>query len=420
MDKIEQATEWMNDGKVDEAIELLQQMIPTASDDEKFMIAENFYDWGFFEEAIVLLEQLVKKYPKEGQLLTKLAEMYIELEKDEIAIHLLNDMEEEDPFYIQSLIHLADLYQAQGLFEVSEQKLLEAKKLDPDEVIIDFALGELLFSIGQSNRAIPFYEKVLRQTTEVNHISITERLAECHATIGHYEEALQFYNKIENEHPDTLFKYGFTAYQQNRNDIAINVWKRLIELDPYYHSVYVELAMAMKAEGLMEDAYETAKQGLVYDQFNKELFYLVGQLALQLHDEAESIEHLNKAIDLDYDYKEAIVALVQLYEDKEQYSQIIELLTGIKESGVEDPIYDWELAKALAKEERYKEALTAYNNASEHLTYDSEFLKEYGYFLTEEGLIKDAIQVLTKYLKLDPFDEETLSFVERLNLSINE
>src|SRR5699024_7551273 len=118
------------------------------------------------------------KYPNEGELMIPLAEMYIELQKDEAAIQLLNDIKQDDSFYLESLLLLADVYQAQGLFEVSEQKLLAAKELAPDELVIDFALGEFLFSIGQTNRAIPFYEKIHQQTLELNNVEIGERLAE--------------------------------------------------------------------------------------------------------------------------------------------------------------------------------------------------------------------------------------------------
>src|SRR5690625_4368916 len=264
--------------------------------------------------------------------------MYIELEKDEQEINLLNEIDKNDSFYLQSLLHLADLYQAQGLFEVSEQKLLEAKKLDPEEKVIDFALGELLFSIGQYSRSIPFYERVALQFTEINHVQINERLAESHALIGHYEKALAYYGELNPEDPDTLFKYGFTAFQQDRNDIAINVWKKLIEKDPYYHTVYPELALAMKEEGLLDEALQIVEQGLTYDEFNKELFYFASQLASSLQQGSNAIDYLNKAIALDPEYHDAIMMIIKLYTENEQFGEIIELLTRIKETGTNDPI----------------------------------------------------------------------------------
>ena len=49
------------------------------------------------------------------------------------------------PYYLE-----ADLYQLQGMPEVSERKLLQAKELLPNEVIIDFALGELFYQQGRN------------------------------------------------------------------------------------------------------------------------------------------------------------------------------------------------------------------------------------------------------------------------------
>src|SRR5699024_4205856 len=125
-----------------------------------------------------------------------------------------------------------------GLFEVSEQKLLEAKRYFPEEPVIDFALAELLFSIGQENRAIPFYEKIYKETREINQVSILERLAESHASIGHYETALTYYEQLDSDNPDILFKYGFNAFQQDKNDVAIRVCKQHITNDYLYQAVY--------------------------------------------------------------------------------------------------------------------------------------------------------------------------------------
>lgn len=420
MDTLHQAAQLLENGQVEEALELLKEANQHASDDEKYTIANLYAEWGFLDEAIAVLETLLKKYPTEGQLITELAGLYIELEQDEPAIHLLNDLPKDDPFYVQSLLLLADLFQAQGLFEVSEQKLLEAKQISPDEVVIDFALGELLFSIGQANRAINFYEKVLQQTDELNHILIKERLAESHAMFGHYELALQYYEELDSNDPDTLFKYGFIASQQKRNDKAIQAWKKLIELDPYYHTVYSELAAVMKEEGQTKEAYEMIKQGLLHDEYNKEMYLMAGQLAATVGDEAAAEDHLKQAVSLDHDYKDAVLFLIKLYENKQDFNQIIDLLTTIKASGAEDPIYHFELAKALREEERYKEALSAYQDAAVHLMHDSAFLKEYGYFLTEEGLLQEAVDVFTKYVTLEPLDEEVSAYIERLNFSINE
>ncbi len=415
MEEINKAIGFMDDGNTAEALQLLGNVVQTATDEEKFAIYELYYEWGFFEKAVSILEDLLALYPGEGELIVPLTEMYIELKRDDEAIELLNQIGWEDPFYLEGLLHLADMYQTQGLFEVAEQKLLEAKKIAPDEMIIDFALGEFLFSIGQANRAIPFYKKVLEEEEELNGVDITERLAECHASIGHYEEALHYFGEIKTENPDTLFKYGLTAKGAKRLDIAIKIWQKLISLDPHYHSVYPELARVMQEENLIKDAFAVAKKGLIQDEYNKELYLIAGQLAAKLQKKEAAFTYLKEAVALDLDYQEAVLLLIELYKDQEQQGQIIDLITSIqKDMGANDPMYDWELAKAFAEVEQFTKAMHAYRRAADHLTHNSDFLKEYGYFLTEEGLPKEAIKVLEKYVAINPFDEDVLAFTERL------
>lgn len=417
MDVIHEAMRLLESENVDEALELLEDTLKTANDDEKFQVVQVYFEWGFYDKAIVILEGLLEKYPGEAEIVLTLAEMYIELEKDDQAIDLLNEIEEDNPVYLESLIHLADLYQAQGLFEVSEQKLLQAKRLAPDEIVIDFALAELLFSVGQYNRAIPFYEKVAKEQAELNYVSIVERLAEAYAYIGNYEEALEYYEAQDSKEPNTLFKYGFTAQQIKRNDIAINVWRELIELDPHYHAAYFELAKVLKEEGMLEEATDIVTKGISYDEFNKELFFLAGEIDITKNNHKAAIDNLNRAIELDNDYKEAILLLIELYKQDGAFQDILSLLQTIKASGATDPLYDWEEARAFVEEELYKEALTAYQDASIHLMHDATFLKEYGFFLTEEGKLKEAIEILTNYLQIEPQDDEIISFLDRLMFS---
>lgn len=414
VEMIQKATQWVEEGKVEEAVAFLQEEAKTASDDTLFAIIDAFYGWGFMEEAIYHLETLLKKYPGEGELLILLADMFIELERDEEAIDRLNQLSASDPHYVQALLVLADVYHAQGLFEVAEQKLLEAKEMEAEEPVIDFALGEFLFATGQTGRAIPFYEKVLEKESAINSVEVQERLAESHATLGHYETALDYFKLLDSNHPDVLFKYGFTAARQNRNDIAIQAWKELLELDPYYHTVYAELANALKEEGQIQEALETAKQGLEQDEFHKELYMIAGELSIQLQQFEVAIEYLQEALVLDYDYQKAVMLLVDLYKSEDKQDVIIDLLTSTQEMGADNPLYDWELARAFVESELYDQALEAFDKAYPLLGHDSVFLKEYGYFLTEEGRFDQAKTVLTSYLEIEPLDEDVRAFTERL------
>lgn len=410
----------MENNEPEEALMLLEQYLPMADDDKKYTIAEFYFQWGFLQESLDILNELIKQHPEENELKILLANIFIELEKDNEAIDLLNEIEKSDPLYEQTLLLLADLYQIQGLFEVSESKLLEAKQLNSNEPIIDFALGELYFSIGDYKKSIIYYEKLLSETNELGQVSINERLAEAYASSGKYELALEYFQKDNSDNPDVLFKLGFTAYHANRKDIAINVWNKVIELDEHYHSVYYELAKAYHEEELLQEAFDTAEKGLAMDEYNKELYYFAGMIAYQLQKNTLSEEYVRQAIVLDADYKEAILFLINLFKQSDEQEKIVELVQDINQLGAIDPLYDWELARAYNELESYEDAAKSYQEAHHQLSDDGVFLKEYGYFLAEDGKLEDAVQVLEAYLEFEPSDTETIDQIDRFKRTKSE
>ncbi|REJ09719.1 tetratricopeptide repeat protein [Halobacillus trueperi] len=414
MEEIQKAIRQMEAHKTEDAIKTLTQYLPEADEEERFTIAELYMQWGMLEEAKMVLHELIQRYPKEQELKVMMAEIHIDLDEDDEAIELLDQFGPEDEDYLQALVQLADLYQAQGLFEVAEQKLLMAKQVEPNSAIIDFALGELAFSNGEYSKSIPYYENAMHHQPVIGDIEVATRLAEAYAANGEFEQALEYFQKVEEDNPDVMFRYGFVAYQANRNDIAIHVWEELIEKDPYFQSVYPHLAQAYDSEGMPKEALEMAKKGLAKDEFNKELYHLAGTLSHRQGNKEEGYEWMREAVALDPGYKEAILFLIENYKADDMNDKIIDLINELISMGEEDPNYLWELAQAYEEEERFKEAYEQYQQAYPSLKEDTDFLKSYGYFLVEEGRMSEARQIFEEYLAIDPTDTEIEDFVERL------
>lgn len=414
MEELHKAIQLMEEHKTKEAIQTLTSYLPHADEEERFTIVELYIQWGMLDEAKPVLEDLIQRYPNEAELKLMMADLHIDLDEDDQAIELLNQFTQEDEDYLQVLVQLADLYQAQGLFEVAEQKLLEAKRLEPNSPIIDFALGELAFSNGEYAKSVPYYENAMHHEPVIGDIEVAARLAEAYAANGEFEEALAYFGKVEEEHADILFRYGIVAFQANRLDIAIKVWENLLDKDPYFVSAYSHLAQAYEAEGLKKEAINMAKEGLRKDEFNKELFYLAGSLSLKQGNKDEAYQYMEEAVALDPGYKEAVLFLIKHYKEDEYYQGVIQLIEQLKELGEEDPHYFWELAEAYEQEENYKEAAVHFDIAYPLLKADTDFLKKYGHFLVEEGNRKKAVQIFQEYLMIEPSDTETEEFLRRL------
>lgn len=413
---IEKGIDLVENGQIEEGLRILRQNVNKATDEEKFLIAEKFMQWGFVEEALQIANELLSVYPDEGQLYILAAEASIDLENEEKALELLQQVDENDPSYLQALVLMADLYQMQGLDEVAEQKLLTAKKKNPDEILIDFGLGEFYLSKGNYKKSIPYYKNVLKQTDTVGERNINLCLAESLSVSGYFEEALEYFQKGLEQKVElhALNAYAFTAFQLERYELAIAKWKELIELDPEYPTVYGQLARAYEMLEEIDQAFATCEKGIAIDPYQKELYLQAGKLALKLRDVNKALQYLHEAIALDPGYLEALLTLTNALLHEEQYEEVISVIKQSLELGEYDPRFEWDLAKANSALENYSEALNNYENAYNAYKDDINFLTEYGLFLMEEGRRDEALDVFKRALFLDPSLSEIEEHIERL------
>ncbi len=417
MEKVNSIIALLESGQHAEAIRKYKHILLNGTNEERFVLGESLFQYGFMEEAKQLFKHLLESYPEEGELLVLLAETYMELGEEDEAILALEQINYDDPSYPQSLLLLADLYQMEGLFEVSEQKLLQAKSILPNEVIIDFALGELYAEQGKFLEATKAYAKVLETEETIAGVNVNQRMAEVLSVGGAFEEALPYYEKaMEGKlEINTLFGFAFTALQAGYNRTAIEKFNELKELDPEYHSLYLNLAKAYEREEELENSFNAVKMGIKQDEFNKELYFYGGKLALKIGKEEEAENLFREALALDPEYTEAAVTLNKLFIRQERYEDMLEITQMLGELAEEEPRLLWDAAIAYEKLEEYSLALNKYNRAYTFFKEQPDFLSDYGYFLIEEGKTADAIEVFNKLMKIEPNNLEYRDMIERLS-----
>lgn len=415
MEKVTTIVSLLETGKQAEALLKIEELIKFGSDAERLELTDHLISLGFLEEAKKVLDVLLQYYPGEGELLVMLSEVYFDLGQEDEAILTLEQVEPQDEAFGQALLLLADLYQLQGLFEVSERKLLQAKEMLPDEKVIDFALAELLADQGKILEAKDYYLSVLEEMDHIGGTNINQRLADLLSVSGEFEEALKYYELALDDQLEinTLFGYGFTALQAGYFQLAIEQLESLKEIDPEYHSLYMTLAKAYEKELNLEKCLETIKAGLKQDEFNKELYFYGGKIAMQLKKE-EAVTLLREAIALDPEYLEAISLLNKLLINNEDYEGVIDLMESVGDYAEEDPQLIWDVAISYKELEKYSLALNKYELAYNFFKDDVKFLEEYGYFLLEEGLRDKAKQIFAEILVMEPTSLEYQEMYDRL------
>ncbi|KOP83232.1 tetratricopeptide repeat protein [Cytobacillus solani] len=417
MEKVDNIIELIEKGQHEEAMKQQKQILLQGSHEERFVLAEELFQYGFVEEAKALFERLLEAYPEEGELLVLLAEAHIDLGQEDEAILVLERVQEDDPSFPQSLLLLADLYQMEGLYEVSEQKLQEAKSILPNEIIIDFALGELYAEQGKFLEATRAYEMVLHKEDVIAGVNVNQRMAEVLSVGGAFEESMPYYEKALDDKIEinTLFSYAFTAMQAGFNRTAIEKFNELKELDPEYHSLYLNLAKAYEREEELENSYQAIKLGIKQDEYNKELYFSGGKLALKLGKGEEAEKLFRESLALDPEFTEAAVTLTKLFLKQERYEDIIEITEMMNDLEEEEPRLLWDAAIAHQHLEEYSQALNKYDSAYTFFKEQPDFLSDYGYFLIEEGKSAEAAEIFNTLIKIEPNNLEYQDIVQRLS-----
>ena len=76
----------LENGQHNEAINEYNVVLTNGKPDEKFLLAEEMFQFGFLAEAKALVESLLEIYPEEGELLVLLGEILVEAGDEEQAI----------------------------------------------------------------------------------------------------------------------------------------------------------------------------------------------------------------------------------------------------------------------------------------------------------------------------------------------
>lgn len=384
-------------------------------DDTLFSLGEELYSLGFLNQSRRIYEKLLKKYPDEDELRTNLADIAIDEDKNDEALDYLNQVKPDSPAYVESLMVAADLYQTQELFEVSEQKLLTAKKLAPDEPVITFALAELYFTMREFRKAIPLYlDLITAGTTELSKVNLVERLGVAYANAGRFEQAIGYLKQIHpgDMTPDVKFETAFTYLQLKERTTAIRLFEELKDSDAHYTSLYPYLGQALEAENRLPEALKALQEGLGVDQYNEKLWLQAAHVATRLDDEALAEKYLTHGHQLDSDDLSAVIQLSNLYVKQERWQENVDLVQPYVKSDDADPQLYWNLAISAEHQEDFAAARKYYDAAQPFFMDQADFLKPAIYFYREEGASDQVIKLLHAYLQVVPDDDEMALMLE--------
>ncbi|MGI1804766.1 tetratricopeptide repeat protein [Exiguobacterium sp. TDN 0502] len=409
--------EELEHGHTSEALTALEALEKSGSDEDRLAVADLYIELGLSDRAVNLLAPLYVEYAGNAGVALLLAECYIDLDREEEAISVLEQVDPSDTEYgPRSLVLLADLYQSQGLDEVALAKLKEARNLAPEEPLLAYGLAELYMTLGAFDQAVPLFAEIAERPELRAELPLDALYAESLAMTGQFEDAIPLYERAVAERSDlhTLFGLAMTAHRVGQHQKAVETFQQLIAQDPDYTSAYVPYAESQAELGLTKEALNVIKQGMERDDYNDELRTMEALFLLKLGDRSGSVQALREALALNPESIVAAERLLSLLAEDEDHDAMLETISAIEEH-VTAPILTWYRARALYALEEYTQAMEHYASVEAAFTEDALFLKEYGFALVEEGRREEGQQFLRRAAQLAPEDNELVDYVERMN-----
>ncbi|WP_137601316.1 tetratricopeptide repeat protein [Paucilactobacillus nenjiangensis] len=405
----------LSGGQLDDAKKSFALALRNDDDDTLYSLAEELYGLGFLNQSRRTYLKLLEKYPDEDQLRTALADIAIDEGESDEALSYLDQINEDSPAYLESLLVAADLYQTQELFEVSERKLLNAYEIAPDEPVVLFALAEFYYMMGQYEQAIPYYFDLIKSgETTFAQVDLAGRIGTAEAQRGHFEQALGYLEQVKPEFQtsDVKFQTGFTQLQLKQTKDAIETLENLREEDPQYATLYQPLAKAYQQDNDEEQALQTLKEGMGVDEYNENLYEYAADVASHLDEEQLVGEYLLDAYQINPENLSIVLKYSNWLLKQNQYSANVELLKPIIEQDEVDPQMYWNLAISYQHTEKLELAGQYFEAAQPFFTDQPDFLRQATYYYREMGQFDQMLETLRKYVALVPDDAEMALMLE--------
>lgn len=393
----------IQNGNLEEAEENLELALQLDDTDTLYLLGNTLFQLGFLNETKRVYNHLIEIQPEDDELKIYLAEIEIEEGNELEALELLHLIDQSSPAYPQSLLVQADYYHLNGLPEVSVQKLLEAEEILPEEEVIQFALGEVYYTMADYQNAVKYYELLDAEGyNEISGTLITVRLGSCYVMLGEYDRALEFLNEAltYKDHPEVYYQIGLVYVQKEEFEKAIEPLLKAKEIDPSLSSIYLLLAEVYEQQNQLEKALEEIENSFTYNEFNIDFYFRAAELSTKLNNFSKAEEYYKSALKIGTDNERTIIKYAEFLMYTEEYEEVVELFEKAPDTIQQLPQSLWILAKAYNQVDEYDKSRTQFEQAYAYLATEIDFLKDYAFFLREDGQRDKMKQIVQQYLAL--------------------
>ncbi|KPK77615.1 MAG: hypothetical protein AMJ79_02685 [Phycisphaerae bacterium SM23_30] len=333
--------------------------------------AHNFYDRGFWDEALRELEAALAANPNNGNWLFNKALTLDTLERYHEAIEVYQQAHEIDPNDPEALNCLAVDYTRVGHYDLALRTFEQIAQRHPD------------FEPAYCNRIITYSE------------------------LGQHEKAEEMFylaRQIKEHCPLCYYNIGNSLFSRQLYDRAIWCWQQSRNLDPNHPHIEYRIAQAYWARGERRQAKEYFLAELRRHPGDIEVLVDTGILLLEMEDLPGAREKFNRILELDASYAAAHHYLGEIHLHEGKLPQAVDCFHRALIANPQHQGSHYRLGECFVM-------LGEIPNAREHLLTEMRFspdqpeiLLDLGCLLDQVGQTTEAMKCFERAIEINPDD----------------
>lgn len=215
--------------------------------------------------------------------------------KVEDAIPLLEEVVKQRPEFVQAYTTLATMYRVIGKFDKAEELLRRGLKYNPEDNSLLSTLAITLTEKGEPEKAIPLFKKALK--IDPLDEDAWNSLGIAYWRTGKFDEAMKAYKKalsIDADDPMVFTNIGSLFLSMEIPEDAEKYFRKAIELDPNMASAYNGVGACFELKGKPEEAVKWWKKALEKDPNHYYALYNIGTTLYKLGKKKEARAYLRR------------------------------------------------------------------------------------------------------------------------------
>lgn len=353
---------------------------------------------GRVQEAIPILEQVVKRFPRDLEALSALGTIYGQSGQLEPAVHYLERVVAINPNDLDTLNNLGVTYMMLGDKEKACEHMQHIVHLQPGDIGALYNLACILQELGKHKSSIEYFMRVLE--AEPRAIDALINLGVSYKETGDYQEAIQTFRRaleLDASSPEANLNLGRLLARSGNKDEALQYFEKAAALAPHDYEKIYALANMRVLEGRPDDAIALFEKALSENTDDVRLYSEYARLLFSIGKLNEALIPIDKGLELDPDNIKSLILQARVYKELSFSRKIIETLNRALQLDPDNIEAILVLASQMNMDGYTDKAMDIINNALSR-------------FPDNQALIGSKVEILHKIGKYD----EAVSLLEPL------